>query len=115
MQVQTVYFKHSNAEGLKFTANKYIINKNINKYKFINILAGLPGVARAFTTLKYYVYAHPTPPPNPPVYPPNLLTHPRPVPGRPRPTCKVSALYLENCANALRQTETETETILFKI
>ena len=26
-------------------------------------LAGLPSVARAFTTLKYYVYAHPPPSP----------------------------------------------------
>ena len=42
---------------------------------------------------------------------PTILTLPRPVPGRSWPTCKVSALYLENCANALRQTETET--ILF--
>ena len=51
--------------------------------------------------------------------PRKFLTPPRPVPGRPRPTCKFSALYLENCANALRQTETETDrqtdiqTILF--
>ena len=74
--------------------------------------------ARAFTMLKYYVY-HVCPPPPPlPVHPrctPKFLTPPRPVPGRPRPTCKVSALYLENCANASRQTETETDrqTILF--
>ena len=65
------------------------------------ILAGLPGVARAFTTLKYYVYA--------PGAPPKFLTHPRPVPGRPRPTCKFSALYLENCANALRQTDRDRD------
>ena len=71
------------------------------------ILAGLPGVARAFTTLKYYVY-HVCP--RPPRCTPKFSTPPRPVLGRPRPTCKVSALYLENCANASRQTETETET-----
>ena len=65
------------------------------------LLAGLPGVARAITT------AQPLPPP--PAALPQFLTLPRPVPGRPRPTCKVSALYLENCANALRQTETERE------
>ena len=41
-----------------------------------SILAGLPGVARAFTTLKYYVYAHPTPtPPHPPPPPPPV--HPQ--------------------------------------
>ena len=55
----------------------------------------------------------PIPPPFPPHLtpgaPPNFLTPPRPVPGRPRPTCKVSALYLENCANALRQTETDRQ------
>ena len=34
-----------------------------------------------------------------------FLTPLRPVPGSPQPTCKVSALYLENCANALIQTE----------
>ena len=39
-----------------------------------------------------------------------LLMPPRPSPGRPRPTCKVSALYLENCANALRQKDRQTET-----
>ena len=38
---------------------------------------------------------------------PKIFTPPRPAPGRPRPTCKVSALYLENCANASRQTETD--------
>ena len=49
------------------------------------------------------------PPPPPPGAPPKFLTPPRPVPGPPRPTCKVSALYLENCANALRQTETDRQ------
>ena len=56
----------------------------------------------------------PPPRPTPPHGPPQFLTPPRPV--RPRPTCKFSALYLEvHCANALRQTETETDrqTILF--
>ena len=45
----------------------------------------------------------------PPRCTPQFLTPPRPVPGRPRPTCKVSALYLENCANASRQTETDRQ------
>ena len=50
------------------------------------------------------------PVPPPPGEPPNFVTPPRPAPGRPRPTCKVLALYLENCANASRQTDrTETE------
>ena len=44
----------------------------------------------------------PPPAPPPPRAPTQFLTPPRPVPGRPRPTCKVSALYLENCASALR-------------
>ena len=37
-----------------------------------------------------------------------ILSPPRPVPGCPRSTCKVSALYLENCANALKQTDGRT-------
>ena len=85
--------------------------KNSSAPEDYMILAGLPGVARAFTTLKYYVY----PPPTHPGAPPQSLTPPRPAPGRPRPTCKVSALYLENCANALRQKDRQTDrqTILF--
>ena len=72
-------------------------------FYFIIPLAGLPGVAWAFTTLKYYVYAHPG-------APPKFLTSPRPAPGCPRPTCKVSALYLENCMNALRQRDRQRQT-----
>ena len=34
-----------------------------------------------------------------------ILTPLRPRPGSPRPICEDSARYLENCANALRQTE----------
>ena len=97
------------------------------KNELYTTIAGLPGVARAFTTLKLYnvVCMPPQPPPPPPPtphHPPpraprNFLTFPRPVPGRPRPTCKVSALYLENCANASRQTDRQTDrdrqTILF--
>ena len=45
----------------------------------------------------------PPPAPPPPRAPLQFLTHPRPVPGRPRPTCKVSALYLENCVSALQR------------
>ena len=48
------------------------------------ILAGLPGVARAFTTLKYCVCPPPPPPPPPPPSPgapPKFLTPPRPCPG----------------------------------
>ena len=66
--------------------------------------------------VKNYVYA---PRPPPPGAPPKFVTPPRPAPGRPRPTCKVSALYLENCANASRQTdrdrdrERQRQTILF--
>ena len=63
---------------------------------FIDILAELPGVARAFTTLKY-MYA---PPPVYPRVPPKFVTPLRPVPGSSQPICEVSALYLENCANA---------------
>ena len=64
---------------------------------YSKLLAGLPGVARAFTTLKYYVY------PSTPGALTKIITPPRPTPGHPRPTCKVSPLYLENRANALRQ------------
>ena len=114
-------------------------------YRYINyisILAGLPGVARAFTTAQP-LHASPSrlpafslPAPtalSPPAGAPHnlnistacpflisprplagaplaILTPPRPVPGPPRPTCKVSALYLENCANASRQTETDKQT-----
>ena len=62
-------------------------------------------------TLKYYVYAH-FPHPG---APPKFLTPPRPATGCFRPTCKVSALYLENCANALRQKDRDRDrqTILF--
>ena len=53
----------------------------------------------------------------PPGAPSKFSTPPRPALGRPRPTCKVSALYLENCANALRQKDrqrqTDRQTILF--
>ena len=48
-------------------------------------------------------------PPSPQEYP-TILTLPRPAPGRPRPTCKVSALFFDNCANALRQKDRQTET-----
>ena len=49
----------------------------------------------------------PTPQPGAPS---KFLTLPRPAPGCPRPTCKVSALYLENCANALRQKDRQRQT-----
>ena len=108
-------------------------------YYDYNTLAGLTGVARAFTTAQPpppppplplpYRPAPPTPAPpapapqehsynfNPSTTGPDqtpqehltILTPPRPVPSRPRPTCNVSALYLENCANSLRQTETDRD------
>ena len=42
---------------------------------------------------------------------PTILIPPRPVPGRPRPTCKVSTLYLENCECI--ETDIQRQTILF--
>ena len=66
------------------------------------ILAGLPGSARAFTTLIYYMY-----PPSPGA-PSNFVTPWQPRPCSPRPICEVSALYLENCANAFRQRQRQS-------
>ena len=62
---------------------------------FINILVGFPGVVRAFTTLKYYMYV-PKPRPGAPA---KIVTPLRPVPGSPRPAYVVSSLHLLNCAN----------------
>ena len=78
----------------------------INIYIYIYIYTSW--VARAFTTSQL---PHPRPllPRAPSTF--TILTIPRPVSGCSRPTCKVSALYLKNCANALRQTQTES--ILF--
>ena len=54
----------------------------LRELDIISILAGLPGVARAFTTLKLLCMPTPTPTPSPGA-PPKLLTPPRPVPGPP--------------------------------
>ena len=46
--------------------------------------------------------------------PPKLLTPLRPLWGSSQPTCKVSVLYIENCANALGQKDRQTDNSLYR-